>query len=275
VPYEVHHTVEGGIERIEYVPHEQRFATPILLQHGMWHSAQCWMAWQAVLASYGWRSIAHSLPGHGESPVQRPLRWCTLGYYLPFLQQELARQDRPPVVFGHSMGGALLQWHFKQHPHSKDLAAAVLVAPWPAWSMVRSIVRTTLRDPIGTLLVLATLSAAPSVRNPRVAAGMLLTEEATITPEALHAQLGPESVWVLLQYQPLLWRPATHPPAYPLLWLAGTADVIPEDEERASARHYRADYLLIDGAGHNLMMERRQHEMIMAIHQWLVARKIT
>ncbi|RRR69322.1 MAG: hypothetical protein EI684_16040 [Candidatus Viridilinea halotolerans] len=45
-------------------------------------------------ATWGWESHAHSLPGHGASPVQRPIRWCTLQYYYEFLNTELRRHIR-------------------------------------------------------------------------------------------------------------------------------------------------------------------------------------
>ncbi len=92
---------------------------------------------------------------------------------------------------------------------------------------------------------------------------MFITEGAIITPEELHARLGPESLWVLLQYNPLLWSPAKRT-GTPMLWLAGDSDVlISEPEERRSAAHYGADCVVVDGAGHNLMTERsyRQTEV--------------
>lgn len=108
--YTISETVEGGIERIVYTPSEPRFQTPIIFQHGMWHGAWCWRPWQEHLAELGWESHAHSLPGHGRSPVQRPIRWCTLQYYYEFLNAEILRQERRPVLVGHSMGGALCHW---------------------------------------------------------------------------------------------------------------------------------------------------------------------
>ena len=35
MPYSVTQSVEHGIERIVYTPDVRRFATPIILQHGM------------------------------------------------------------------------------------------------------------------------------------------------------------------------------------------------------------------------------------------------
>ena len=273
MPYTVSHTVRDGIERVVYTPRDRHFATPIVLQHGMWHGAWCWRPWQELLAEWGWESHAHSLPGHGRSPERRPIRWCTLQYYYEFLSDEILRHERPPVLMGHSMGGALTQWYLK---YGRPLAAAVLVAPWPSrTTMTRTLGTNLLRlDPVGVLLYAATLSATPMVRNPRRAAACFITEGAIISPEELHARLGPESGWVLLQYQPPFWEPARPETiSFPLLWLAAGADaVLPERVERPSAAYYGADYVVVEGAGHDLMLERSYAETARTIHDWLAAR---
>jgi alpha-beta hydrolase superfamily lysophospholipase len=101
---------------------------------------------------------------------------------------------------------------------------------------------------------------------------MFIHEGASLSPQALHNQLGPESLWVLLQYNPPLWRPAAHVKT-PLLWLAGEADtLIPEAKEKKSAAHYGATYISVAEAGHNIMLEKRSHEAIRTIHEWLAER---
>jgi len=265
--YTISHTVQDGIERIVYLPEVKRFETPILMQHGMWHGAWCWQSWQELFAEWGWESIAISLPGHGQSPVQRPIRWCTLGYYLRFLVAEVERLPQRPILMGHSMGGALTQWVLK---YVGDLPAAVLVAPWTSHNMLRPVFRFSRLDPVGFLLCGLTLTATPSVRTPQRAAKMFITEGAIITPEELHADLGPESLWVLLQYNPLLWSPAKQTNT-PMLWLAGGSDaLITEPEERRSAAHYGADYVVVDSAGHNLMVECNYRQTAETIRDWLI-----
>jgi pimeloyl-ACP methyl ester carboxylesterase len=267
--FEVTHSVENGLERVTYTPHDRCFATPIVMQHGMWHGAWCWQGWQEQLAEWGWESHAHSLPGHAGSPVQRPIRWCTLGYYLGFLKAEIERLPRKPVLMGHSMGGALTQWLLKERD---DLAAAVLVAPWLSHSMIGPILQTIPRDPVGFLRCILNLTTTPLVRNPFRAAQMFIHEGATLSPQALYERLGPESIWVLLQYNPLLWRPA-RPVKTPMLWLAGEADtLIPEAGEKKSAAHYGAAYISVAEAGHSIMMEKRSQETIRAVHEWLAER---
>jgi pimeloyl-ACP methyl ester carboxylesterase len=125
--YTLHQHSENGIEWVSCIPTNRRHQTPLFLQHGMWHGAWCWEEWQILFASWGWESHAISLPGHAGSPVQRPIRWCTLAYYWRFMRDAIAQLPTKPILIGHSMGGALTQWYLKEFD---DLPAAVLVAPW-------------------------------------------------------------------------------------------------------------------------------------------------
>jgi len=270
--FQVSTTLQDGIERVTYTPAERRFQTPILMQHGMWHGAWCWWLWQELLAEWGWESHAISLPGHGGSPVQRPIRWCTLDYYLRFLKTEIERLPRPPVLMGHSMGGALVQWTFK---HVRDdLPAAILVAPWASHSSYLDGWRLIRLDPVGCILMALTFTANPYIRTPERAARALISERAVISPEELHAKLGPESFIVMSQHNPPFWFPAKNVRT-PLLWLAGEQDaVIGEWIERRSAAYYGADYVVVEGAGHNLMMEHNYRQTAETIHNWLAERNV-
>jgi pimeloyl-ACP methyl ester carboxylesterase len=269
----VFHTVEDGIERIVYRPHDRRFQTPILMQHGMWHGAWCWHLWQELFAEWGWESHAFSLPGHAGSPTQRPVALCTLDYYLSFLKAEVERLPQRPVLMGHSMGGALTQWYLKYV--GDDLPAAVLVAPWVSHVALRDGLPRFLRlDPVGCLLMMVEWSAAPLIRTPQRAARALISEKAVYSPEALHAKLNPESAIVMYQHNPPFWSPARHVDT-PMLWLAGEDDaLIGEAAERGSAAYYGADYVVMEKAGHNLMMEHNYHQAADTIHNWLIAQGI-
>ncbi len=211
-------------------------------------------------------SHAFSLPGHGKSKVQRPIRWCTLQYYFNFLITEVKRLSCLPVLMGHSMGGALVQWYLK---YRGDLPAAVLIAPWTSHAMWPALWRYFRYDPFGFMLSLATLTATPIMRNSR-RVNALITEGSIYTSEELYAKIGPESGWVLLQYNPPFWSPVNHTNTT-MLWLAGQSDaLLSEPDERRSAEHYGAEYMVIGGAAHNLMMERNYQDTAAIIHNWLI-----
>lgn len=265
--YTRRHSLIDGIERIVYTPKTRRFGTPIVMQHGMWHGAWCWETWQAALAEWGWETRAHSLPGHAASPAQTPIEKCTLDYYLAFLKAEIDRLPYRPVLMGHSMGGALAQWYLK---YVDDLPAAVLVAPWPYDALrTGTVFYLTFSDPIGMLLSCLT-RRAEHIRAPASAAHALISRSAIYTPRQLHARLTPESVIILLQYLPPFWQAPTRIDT-PMLLLAGEKDaVVSEYAEKQTARHYGADYVVYDGAAHNLMMEANHRDIARRIHDWLI-----
>jgi pimeloyl-ACP methyl ester carboxylesterase len=265
--YVMRHTVENGIERIAYTPKQRRHATPILMQHGMWHGAWTWQWWQPLFAEWGWESVAVSLPGHGASPVQRQIELCTLDYYLGFLRAEVNRFEQPPVLMGHSMGGALTQWYLK---YCGDLPAAVLVAPWVSHSSVQDgTLRIMSIDPLVGLLTSLAWCATPWVRSPERAARLLTTAGAVISPEELYDRLGPESSLVVLQHNPPFWSPPDDIRT-PLLWVTGEKDAtISVPGATRSAEFYQAEHIIVPEAGHNLMMEQSYWETARSIVDWL------
>jgi pimeloyl-ACP methyl ester carboxylesterase len=191
---------------------------------------------------------------------------CTLDYYLGFLKAEVDRLAQPPVLMGHSMGGALTQWYLK---YCGDLPAAVLVAPWISHSTLLDLPKVLALDP--WLLPLSSLawSATPWVRNPRQAAKVLITDGALISPEELYDRLGPESNLVVMQHNPPFWTPPDDVRT-PLLWVTGEKDaVISVPQATRSAAFYQAEHIIVPEAGHNLMMEVSYWETARAIVEWL------
>ena len=257
--------IEDGIEWISYLPKQKKHDTPILMQHGMWHGAWCWQQWQEILAGQGWESHAISLPGHGNSPVQRPIRECTLDYYLPFIRDAVNKLPTPPVLMGHSMGGALTQWYLR---YVGNLPAAVLVA---AWALYRGYMDSAMTfftgDPIGCIMT-SVKYRAEFVRSPWAAQRALTSKGDLYSPEELYKRLGPESALVMLQHA----TPWEIPPGLntPILLLSGEIDaVIPERAQKRAAEGYRADYVMVKGAAHNLMMEHNYRETANTIATWL------
>ncbi len=266
--YVMRHTVEDGIERIVYTPKQRKHVTPILMQHGMWHGAWTWQWWQPLFAEWGWESVAVSLPGHGASPVQRQIELCTLDYYLGFLKAEVNRLEQPPVLMGHSMGGALTQWYLKYVRRFTGGGARRAVgvtqhrAGWYAAHHVRRSVGGTLDfagvecDSVG-----AQSGARRAVAHHR--------------RRAHHAGRVVRSVWgrnpasSCFQHNPPFWTPPDDVRT-PLLWLTGEKDAtISVPGATRSAAFYQAEHIIVPEAGHNLMMEASYWETARSIVEWL------
>jgi pimeloyl-ACP methyl ester carboxylesterase len=261
--------LKDGIEWVSYLLAKRNQFPPILMQHGMWHGAWCWQGWQEVLTEQGWESHAISLPGHGGSPVQRPIRLCTLDYYLKFVQAAVDSLPQKPILMGHSMGGALTQWYLRD---VGNLPAAVLVAPWALykgfWDCGTAFRRLDLWGCILSYLIVR----SEWVRTPERAAKALLSPNSVVTAQQLYDQLTPESLLVLFQH--LRRWSAPESLTTPILWLGAERDrFIPEFAARRAASIYpSAEYVMIVGAAHNLMMEHNFREIALQVDRWLVDR---
>ncbi len=155
-----------------------------------------------------------------------------------------------------------------------DLPAAVLVAPWDLRGTFGGFTRWLRLDPVGMLLASLSSSTRPFIRTPQQAAKKLISTGAVYTPEELHARLGPESAWVMMQHNPPFWHPVEQVKT-PLLWLAGEVDaVISVESERRSAAYYHPDFVVVPNAAHNLMMEHNYRETADTIQNWLSKRGI-
>ena len=261
---------DSGIERVACTPSERRHERTILLQHGMWHGAWCWRDWQALLADRGWESVAISLPGHGGSSATGPVKRMKMDDYLSVLRREIERYAERPIVVGHSMGGALTQWYLAKV--ADDLPAAVLLASWTAKSTIADGTSLHLRrDPWGFLKSGITRSVQPLVRSPKWAASLLLGPKASISAEELFSRLSDESYVVLGEHNPPKWKPKQNI-ATPMLWVAAEKDaVISLAGARQSAALYRADFVSIPDAGHDLMFDRDSVQTLAKIDNWLTS----
>jgi pimeloyl-ACP methyl ester carboxylesterase len=198
--------------------------------------------------------------------MQRPIRLCTLDYYLKFVRAAVESLPQKPILMGHSMGGALTQWYMRD---VGNLPAAVLVGAWALyrgfWACGEAFRRLDMPG-----CILSTFKVrAEFVRTPQRAARALLSDDSVISPEEIYAKLVPESVLVMLQHlRP--WRvPARM--TTPILWLGAEKDtLIPEFAARRAASVYpTADYSMVAGAAHNLMMEHNYREIAQEIDGWL------
>ena len=80
--------------------------THFVLVHGAWHGAWCWEKVAPLLEARGHAVHAIDLPGHGDDP-QPP---GTVGWddYMKRMGEALAACAEPPVLVGHSLGGAVI-----------------------------------------------------------------------------------------------------------------------------------------------------------------------
>jgi pimeloyl-ACP methyl ester carboxylesterase len=126
----------------------------IVLIHGLWMTARCWEHWAEHYRALGYRVVVRGWPGL-EKEVEdlrrdpSPMAGLGIGEIVDHYDRIIREQDRPPIIMGHSFGGA-----FTQLLVDRGLGAAgVAIDPAP--------VKGVLRLPWSTLR-----TAWPALRNP-------------------------------------------------------------------------------------------------------------
>ena len=117
---------------------------PLLFIHGAWHGAWCWDEYfLSFFADRGYRALAVNLRGHGNSPTQRSLRWCSITDYVEDVASVARDLPTDLVVIGHSMGGYIVQKYLESH----NATAGVLLASLPPQGALRFVGRLLRRVP--------------------------------------------------------------------------------------------------------------------------------
>lgn len=242
---------------------------PLLFVHGAWHAAWCWDEnFLDFFAARGYRAVAPSFRGHGNSPTAKRLRDCSFSDYLDDVVSVARGLPTPPVVIGHSMGGVIVQKYLE----SNDAPAGVLMASMPPQGYLRSGLRWLRRHPVHFAKLTATGRSLPYVSTPELARERFFSPH---TPEPLvrryAARLQEESARSGLDG--LVTLPKPDRIRTPLLVLGARDDgAVTQPEVRATARAYRTEPEFFAGMGHNMMLEPGWQAVAERIDDWLAGR---
>jgi pimeloyl-ACP methyl ester carboxylesterase len=259
-----------GIERIIREPSGDRKPTPVLFLHGAWHGAWCYDLWLDDFAAHGYEAHAISLPAHGGSGSTRPLHLHGLRDYVSTLAAIVGQVTPTPFVVGHSLGGYVLQRYLRDH----RLPGAVLLAPVPVLGALPLFWRMLKKHPVRFIWGGLSLNPRRWVGTPALVTEYFVSDGAVCPPEAISARLDNESVRAGIESCFALWRTARTVKAarQPVLVVAaGNDSMFPLSEEQATARAFGADYLVIEGQGHDLMLERDWQQVAAHIRNWFEA----
>lgn len=260
------------LEVIDKGSSSEAHPAPLLLVHGAWHAAWCWDEhFLDFFADKGYRALAVSLRGHGNSDTPKPLNRCSLADYVDDVASVADSLPTRPVVIGHSMGGCVVQKYLESH----QSPAGVLLASIPPQGIRRATLRFARRHP--WLLVksaltgdtMGTLSTPPRAREYMFSAR---------TPESLvvdcvgrFQQESRRAIYLDLMFSNL---PRPHDVTAPVLVLGAECDgSISVEEVRATARAYRTEAELFPDMGHDMMLEPEWAAVAERIHTWLETRK--
>ena len=255
------------LELISRHPPTPAQATPLLFVHGAFHGAWCWD--EHVLeffAQHGFAAHALSLRGHGASAGRRRLRWSRLAEYVADVAQVARSLPHPPVVIGHSMGGAVVQHYLGCHA----APAGVLLASVPPAGALPVALRLARRHPLQFAKANLTLSLLPLVATPDLAHEAFFSARMPIEQVLRYARrLQDESYCAFLDLLGLdLPRPQRV--TAPLLVLGAAEDTMvgPRDVH-ATARAYNTQAVIFSDLAHDMMLDCDWQRVAAYMVAWL------
>jgi pimeloyl-ACP methyl ester carboxylesterase len=257
----------GVLEVIDKGCVSEAHPAPLLFVHGAWHAAWCWDEhFLDFFADRGYRALALSLRGHGNSPTAKPLRACSVTDYIADVGSVAASLPTAPIVIGHSMGGLIVQKYLESH----HAPAGVLLTSMPPQGNLGSALRWIRKRPLHFGKMAITGKALPYISTPELARERFFS---THTPEAdvlgYAARLQEDSARIGIDCA-LLKLPRPERVTTPLLVLGAEEDgAHTRDEVIATARAYGTEAEFFPDMGHNMMLEPGWGDVAERIDAWL------
>jgi pimeloyl-ACP methyl ester carboxylesterase len=241
---------------------------PLLFVHGAYHAAWCWDEYFLdFFADRGYRALAVSLRGHGNSPAPRPMQACSIADLVADVGSVADKLSSQPVVIGHSLGGFIVQKYLESY----DAPAGVLLAPIPSRGAGGFLLREAKRHPFNLLRAIVTTKSLRWFNTPTLAREHFFSPETSESDVARYAaRLDEEYVGRLWLDAALLNLPKTERVTTPMLILGAACDgCFTTGEMHATARAYRTGAEIVPDMGHDMMLEPKWAVVAERIHAWL------
>ena len=222
----------------------------IVLVHGFWVTPRSWEQWIAHYESRGYRVIAPGYPGF-EVEVESlnadtsPIEALTVPAIIEHLEAVVGAIETPPIIMGHSAGGAFTQI-LLDHGFG---AAGVALNSAPT----EGVKVTPLSQIKSTFPVLK----SPANRHKAIGlsedewryafTNTFTEEESRRLYERYHVPASGRILWggVLANFQPGhqdTWVDYRNVARVPLLFVSGSEDhIMPPSVQRSNAKHYKGE----------------------------------
>ncbi len=241
--------------------------TPLLFVHGFFVGSWGWAEhFLDYFSAHGYSAHALSLRGHGQSEGREGLRWTRLAEYVDDVAQVVAQLPAPPVLIGHSNGGAIIQKYLE----TRTAPAAVLLASLPPQGILRTTFRFALRHPLLFLRANLTLSLYPLVSTPALARELFFSVDMPDDKvREYQARMSDESFRGFLDIL-FLNLPKPKRITTPMLVMGAANDMtFRPSQVEATARAYHTQAIIFPTMGHGMMLEEGWEAVAGRIIAWL------
>jgi len=249
----------------------QRDYPPLLFVHGSMHGAWCWSNFMDYFAEQGIACKAMSLRGHGSSEGKNRLHtWC-LSDYVEDVAQVVNEFERPPIIIGHSLGGMVLQKYLAKYS-STDIQAVVLLS-CSAFSLYKTVLRIIRFSTPGFFKILF----SKNIKNLAMMADIASFKKAFFSKECQNVQIAQHFKDIqgesILAIMGLIFYKAINPKSItvPISVMVGSEDKVEKPmEAQKSALYLNADFNVVQGNAHDLMLDNQWQESAHAIMNWIM-----
>ncbi|MEV2240706.1 alpha/beta hydrolase [Micromonospora sp. NPDC049891] len=256
---------------------------PIVLVHGFWVTPRSWENWITHYESKGHQVVAPAYPGF-EVEVEAlnadpaPIAQVTVPQIIAHLEEVVRALPEPPIIIGHSAGGAFTQI-LLDHGYG---AAGVALNSAPTEG-VRVVPLSQVKS---------TFPVLRSPANRHKAVGLTLDqwkyaftntftdEESRALYERYHIPAPGGIVWggVLANFQPGhqdTWVDYQNNDRAPLLFVSGSEDhIMPPAVQKSNAEHYKSNTITerreYDGYAHLLPAQKGWEQIADEVLDWAV-----
>ncbi|AUX33057.1 MULTISPECIES: alpha/beta hydrolase [Sorangium] len=246
-------------------PPERR--PPLLFVHGSFHGAWCWSErFMPYFAERGYRTFAVSLRGHGGSEGSGDLDAYALEDYVDDVGAAAASLEEPPVLVGHSLGGAIVQKYMTRS--DRRCRGAVLMASPPPQGASTAAVLCALAHPLvyGRLVA---FNAGWSARAPRDLFFSKRMDRAKA--DACIGRFRRQSRRVFADFK-YFHIDAPGEPSLPMLVVCARGDkFLRLTSAHETARFYGGAIRVISGPAHDMMLDDGWQLAAGEIASWLSA----
>jgi pimeloyl-ACP methyl ester carboxylesterase len=254
-----HQSWTGGVRVESAFPHPAgKKADPIIFIHGGCHGSWVFQKYLSFFAESGWESHALNWFNHNGSQSLSPERFLVRG--LEDIKEEIAlvvsTLSVAPILVAHSMGGLAAQ----KFAEENDLRALVLIAP--VVSIEAGVDSIDLPIEEGQVWPVPPFDVAR-----RLFFGGLDNDES----EYFYSLLCPESPRCVYEATRFTVSVNYKNIRCPILALGAEHDLlVPPSYVRALAELSGADFRLVPGRGHNLLLEPNWRATAGTIRDWLI-----
>lgn len=255
----------------------------IVFVHGLWVTPHSWAGWRKHFEGLGYTTIAPGWPGVDEkTPAELRADGSSLAKtdaaaVLARYEEVIAGLDKPPIIIGHSFGGA-----FTQVLISKGLGAAGVAVDSATVKGIPDLPISTIRSAFGVLgnpLNARGVAVPFSPKQFKYAFGNTLTEEAS---QAAWEEFAIPAASKVLFNGAAAQLPGTvfdvdfkKADRAPLLFLGGGRDhVVPAKVSKKNAAKYQpaADYKEYLDKSHFIVGEPGWESVVTDVSDWIAAK---